>query len=128
MSLRARYGPRVRRRDRLTPTFLRQLHERLFGDGWVWAGSFRRTERHIGIEPMRIPVELRTAFDDASYWIDHRTFPRFTPHLGQPRLKEHRAAVTALMRAAANWDQFRRSLKRSFPVLNDQYEMNLGDD
>ena len=39
-----------------------------------------------------------------------------------------RAAAIALMRAAANWGQFQRSLKRAFPVLNDQYEMNLGDD
>ena len=52
----------------------------------------------------------------------------FTPDLGHPKLKEHLAAVIALMRAAANWGQFQRSLKRAFPVLNDQYEMNLGDD
>lgn len=52
----------------------------------------------------------------------------FTPDFGHPKLKEHLAAVIALMRAAANWGQFQRSLKRAFPVLNDQYEMNLGDD
>ena len=52
----------------------------------------------------------------------------FTPDLGHPKLKEHLAAVIALMRAAANWSQFQRSLKRAFPVVNDQYEMNLGDD
>ena len=66
---------RVRRRDLLTEEFLRQLHKRLFGDVWAWAGEFRGTERNIGIEPVRIPVELRTAFDDARYWIEHRTFP-----------------------------------------------------
>ena len=33
-----------------------------------------------------------------------------------------------LMRAAANWGQFQRSLKRAFPVLDDLYEMNLGED
>ncbi len=52
----------------------------------------------------------------------------FKPDLGHPRLKEHLAAVVALVRAAANWDQFQRSFKRALPVLNDQYEMNLGDD
>ena len=65
---------RVRRRDLLTEEFLRQLHKRLFGKVWAWAGEFRRTERNIGIEPVRIPVELRTAFDDARYWIEHETF------------------------------------------------------
>ena len=66
---------RVRRRDLLTERFLRQLHKRLFGDVWAWAGEFRRTERNIGIEPVRIPVDLRMAFDDARYWIEHGTFP-----------------------------------------------------
>ena len=65
----------VRRRDLLAEKFLRQLHKRLFGDVWAWAGEFRRTERNIGIEPVRVPVELRTAFDDARYWIEHETFP-----------------------------------------------------
>ena len=65
----------VRRRDLLAEKFLRQLHKRLFGDVWAWAGEFRRTERNIGIEPVRIHVELRTAFDDARYWIEHETFP-----------------------------------------------------
>ena len=66
---------RVRRRDLLTEQFLRQLHKRLFGDVWAWAGEFRRTERNIGVEPVRIPVDLRMAFDDARYWIEHETFP-----------------------------------------------------
>ena len=66
---------RVRRRDLLTEEFLRQLHKRLLGDVWAWAGEFRKTERNIGIEPVRIPVEVKVAFDDARYWIEHETFP-----------------------------------------------------
>lgn len=66
---------RVRRRDLLSAEFIRQLHKRLFGDVWSWAGAFRKTERNIGIGPVRIPAELRIAFDDARYWIEHETFP-----------------------------------------------------
>ena len=47
----------------------------------------------------------------------------FTPDLGHPKLKEHLAAVTALMRAAPNWDSFKRSLQRALPKLNKT--MNL---
>ena len=47
----------------------------------------------------------------------------FTPDLGHPKLKEHLAAVTALMRAAPNWDSFRRSLQRAFPKLNTTMEL-----
>ena len=66
---------RARRRDLLTEQFLRQLHKRLFGEVWAWAGEFRKTERNIGIEPTRIPVDLRMTFDDARHWIEHDTFP-----------------------------------------------------
>ena len=66
---------RVRRRNLLTEEFLRQLHRRLFGNVWSWAGDFRRTERNIGIDPVWISVELGKVLDDARYWTEHETFP-----------------------------------------------------
>ena len=38
------------------------------------------------------------------------------------------ACVDLIYRAAPSWDSFQRSLKRAFSMLNDQFEMNLGDD
>ncbi len=64
-----------RRRDILTEDFVTELHRRMFGDVWAWAGKFRRTERNIGIDPVRIPVELRMTLDDARYWVEHETYP-----------------------------------------------------
>lgn len=43
----------------------------------------------------------------------------FTPGLGHPKLKEHLAAVIMLMKAAPNWQHFKRSLDRGAPKLND---------
>ena len=51
----------------------------------------------------------------------------FTPDFGDPRLKEHLAAVTALMRAAPNWDSFMRSLNRAFPPPNKTIPLPLDD-
>ena len=51
----------------------------------------------------------------------------FTPDLGHPRLKEHLAAVTALMRAAPNWTAFMRSLNRAFPAINTTVEFPFDD-
>lgn len=62
------------RGDVLTDNFALILHKRLFGDVWDWAGSFRRTGKNIGIDPIQIGVELRTLMDDARYWSDHRTY------------------------------------------------------
>lgn len=61
--------------DPLTEGFARELHKRLFGQVWRWAGTFRRTEKNIGIDPIQIAVQLRMLLDDANYWVNHGTFP-----------------------------------------------------
>ena len=47
--------------------------------------------------------------------------------VGHPKLKEHLAAVAALMRAAPNWESFKRSLNRALPKLNETIELPLDD-
>lgn len=64
-----------RDRDVLDDTFLRNLHKRLLGEVWRWAGSYRQTERNIGVAAVYIPVELRRLLDDTRYWIEHQTYP-----------------------------------------------------
>jgi Fic-DOC domain mobile mystery protein B len=66
---------RQRNHDVLTDTFAIKLHKRLFGDVWNWAGTFRRTEKNIGIDPVHIRVQLRALMDDARYWAAHQTYP-----------------------------------------------------
>lgn len=59
----------------LTDAFVVTLHKRLFGDVWRWAGTFRKTGKNIGIDPIHIPVELRMLMSDAMYWADNKTYP-----------------------------------------------------
>lgn len=66
---------RQRNADILNEGFARSLHRRMFGDVWQWAGTFRQTERNIGIEAHRIPNDIGMMFDDVRYWVDHETFP-----------------------------------------------------
>jgi Fic-DOC domain mobile mystery protein B len=63
-----------RKRNVLDERFLMNLHNRMFGRVWRWAGEFRRTDRNIGIDPYRIPVDLRQLLDDCQYWIEHDTY------------------------------------------------------
>lgn len=65
---------RRRAKDVLTDAFAIALHRRLFGDVWRWAGTFRKTGKNIGIDPLTIGVELRTLMDDARYWAQHATY------------------------------------------------------
>ena len=49
----------------------------------------------------------------------NKLFQWFTPDVGHPKLKEHLAAVTALMRASPNWTAFHRNLERAFPKFKE---------
>jgi Fic-DOC domain mobile mystery protein B len=60
--------------DVLHEGFVRELHEQLFGDVWSWAGTFRTTEKNIGIDPRHISVQLRVLLGDMSYWIENHTY------------------------------------------------------
>ena len=58
----------------LTEGFVCTLHKKLFGKVWVWAGSFRKTEKNIGIDPVQISIRLRQLLDDAQYWVSNETY------------------------------------------------------
>jgi Fic-DOC domain mobile mystery protein B len=58
----------------LDDRYLRGLHKTMFDEVWRWAGHYRKREANIGIEPARIPTELRSITDDARSWIEHETY------------------------------------------------------
>jgi len=58
----------------LTEAFVQDLHRRMLGEVWQWAGSFRQTNKIIGVDKYQVGIELRALFDDCKYWIEKRTF------------------------------------------------------
>ena len=54
----------AKRRDILDDAFLRELHRRMFGRTWKWAGTYRSTERNIGVAPARIAEEVRQLLEN----------------------------------------------------------------
>ena len=58
-----------------TESFIKELHKRMYGDVWKWAGEFRKTNKSIGIDKSQIVPQLRMLLDDAKYWIEHETYP-----------------------------------------------------
>jgi Fic-DOC domain mobile mystery protein B len=63
-----------RKHEVLDQAFLNELHRRMYGDVWKWAGKYRTTPRNIGIDAYRIPTELYQAVDDAKFWVAHGTY------------------------------------------------------
>ena len=58
----------------LTEKFIKDLHKKMYGDVWKWAGELRRTEKNIGIPWTKIGLELKNLLDDTKYWIENKTF------------------------------------------------------
>lgn len=62
---------RVALSELLTDGFIREVHRRLYGDIWTWAGVYRLTEKSVGIDPVQIAVELRQSLDTIVYRWEH---------------------------------------------------------
>ncbi len=67
--LRWAYGRPQLAMELLSVHGLLTLHRRLFGDVWSWAGQFRLTEKNLGVAPEQVGPALKTACDDAAFWI-----------------------------------------------------------
>lgn len=64
----------ARKRDLLEEKFLNNLHKRMYGNVWRWAGRYRTSGKNIGIDAYRIPTDLRQLLDDCRYWIENGTY------------------------------------------------------
>ena len=62
------------KQDIFTEKFILNLHKRMYGHVWKWAGTYRKSNKNIGIEYYLIPTELRQLLDDATYWLEHETY------------------------------------------------------
>jgi len=58
----------------LTEEFIKTVHIKMFGDVWAWAGKFRISEKNIGVDWIKIGVELRVLLADTTFWIDNKTY------------------------------------------------------
>lgn len=65
---------RTRQKDILSEEFIRKLHVEMFGKVWSWAGTYRRTDKNIGVDWSQISVLFRQLLDDIHFWIDNETY------------------------------------------------------
>lgn len=64
-----------KKRDLLDEAYQRELHRRMFSKTWKWAGSFRQTDKNIGVDWLQIPVQLRNLQGDAKAQIEFKSYP-----------------------------------------------------
>lgn len=57
----------LRPSELLTDYFLKELHVRMFGDIWLWAGKWRTHDVNIGVAYEQIAVDLRNSLGTILY-------------------------------------------------------------
>lgn len=58
----------------LSEDFSKSLHKQMFGEVWKWASMYRQVELNIGIAPHLVPAEMPVLFDNARFWVEHKTY------------------------------------------------------
>ena len=61
-------------KDVLNESFMKLLHNKMFGNVWKWAGKFRQRNINFGVHWYQISIELKKLCDDVKYWIENKTF------------------------------------------------------
>ena len=57
-----------------TEKFILDLHRRMYGRVWKWAGQYRKSNKNIGVDYSLVRTEFRKLLDDAAYWLEHNTY------------------------------------------------------
>jgi Fic-DOC domain mobile mystery protein B len=63
-----------RKTEVLDVGFMCLLHKKMFGKVWKWAGSFRKSEKNLGIPWFQIPTSIHQLAINTQYWIDQKSF------------------------------------------------------
>ena len=69
-----RWARRQKKRDLLDEGFVRELHKKMFDQTWQWAGTFRKSNKNIGVDWPQISMKLRDLLDNTRYQIEHQVF------------------------------------------------------
>jgi Fic-DOC domain mobile mystery protein B len=68
------FGKKWKAEQLFTEKFVKDLHKRMYGEVWKWAGAFRESEKNLGIKSYLITTELKVLLDDAIFWVQNDTY------------------------------------------------------
>ena len=58
----------------LTISFIKEVHKKMFSEVWEWAGTYRKTNKNIGVDKHFIEQHLLALLDDCKYWIENKIY------------------------------------------------------
>jgi Fic-DOC domain mobile mystery protein B len=69
-----RWAARQKKRELLDEGFVRDLHRQMFDRTWQWAGTFRQSNKNIGVDWAQVSVKLHDLLDNTRYQIENQVF------------------------------------------------------
>lgn len=57
--------------------WLKNLHRRMYGEVWTWAGQYRTTDRNLGVPYWQIHVDMHNLEADVHAWLADTTSGRY---------------------------------------------------
>lgn len=67
-------GLKITAEKLLTEAFIMKVHKQMFAKVWDWSGSYRKTDKNIGVDKWSIVTYLKYLIDDTKYWITNAIF------------------------------------------------------
>jgi Fic-DOC domain mobile mystery protein B len=64
----------ISRLDPAKEPYLRELHARMFDQTWKWAGTYRKTDKNLGVPVGEIRERLAQLLGIAAYWLQNKTY------------------------------------------------------
>lgn len=58
----------------LAMPFCTKLHEKMFDQTWEWAGTFRRSNKNIGVFWEQVSTQLKLLLDDVQFQLENRSY------------------------------------------------------
>lgn len=58
-------------------TWLKNLHRRMYGEVWAWAGQYRTADRNLGVPYWQMRADMRNLEADAHAWLADTTPGRY---------------------------------------------------
>lgn len=58
----------------ISETFFKKLHLKLFGEVWRWAGTYRTSEKNIGVSPWKVGSEMYKFIKDVNFWLEEESY------------------------------------------------------
>jgi len=68
------FGKKLKAEQVFTEKFIKDLHKRMYGEVWKWAGAYRTSEKNIGCKSYMVAIELKQLLDDALFWVTNKTY------------------------------------------------------